>query len=82
MGKSALIFYEKRKFLGQTFIESETSDGDFYGGNLPFRDYMIRQIRIKIRSVMLKLINITKEYKVDEESVLALHDVSIEFRKN
>lgn len=31
---------------------------------------------------MLKLINITKEYKVDEESVLALHDVSIEFRKN
>ena len=82
LGKSALIFYEKRKFLGQTFIESETSDGDFYGGNLPFRDYMIRQIHIKIRSVMLKLINITKEYKVDEESVLALHDVSIEFRKN
>lgn len=31
---------------------------------------------------MLKLINITKEYKVDEESVLALHDLSIEFRKN
>ena len=31
---------------------------------------------------MLKLINITKEYKVEEESVLALHDVSIEFRKN
>lgn len=31
---------------------------------------------------MLKLIDITKEYKVEEESVLALHDVSIEFRKN
>lgn len=31
---------------------------------------------------MLKLINITKEYMVEEESVLALHDVSIEFRKN
>lgn len=31
---------------------------------------------------MLKLINITKEYKVDEESVLALNNVSIEFRKN
>lgn len=31
---------------------------------------------------MLKLLNITKEYKVDEESVLALNDVSIEFRKN
>lgn len=43
---------------------------------------MIRQIHIKIRGFMLKLINITKEYKVDEESVLALHDVSIEFRKN
>lgn len=31
---------------------------------------------------MLKLVEITKEYKVDEESVLALHNVSIEFRKN
>lgn len=31
---------------------------------------------------MLKLIDITKEYMVEEESVLALHDVSIEFRKN
>mgnify|MGYP002520571999 CR=1 FL=1 len=31
---------------------------------------------------MLKLIDITKEYKVDEESVLALNKVSIEFRKN
>lgn len=31
---------------------------------------------------MLKLIDITKEYRVDEESVLALHNVSIEFRKN
>ncbi len=31
---------------------------------------------------MLKLLEITKEYKVDEESVLALHNVSIEFRKN
>lgn len=31
---------------------------------------------------MLKLINITKEYKVDEESVPALNNVSIEFRKN
>ena len=31
---------------------------------------------------MLKLLNITKEYKVEEESVLALNDVSIEFRKN
>ncbi len=31
---------------------------------------------------MLKLINITKEYKVEEESVLALNNVSIEFRKN
>lgn len=31
---------------------------------------------------MLKLIDITKEYKVEEESVLALHGVSIEFRKN
>lgn len=30
---------------------------------------------------MLKLIDITKEYMVEEESVLALHDVSIEFRK-
>ncbi len=31
---------------------------------------------------MLKIINIVKEYKVDEESTLALNDVSIEFRKN
>lgn len=31
---------------------------------------------------MLKLVNITKEYKVEEESVLALNNVSIEFRKN
>ncbi len=31
---------------------------------------------------MLKLLDITKEYKVDEESVLALHGVSIEFRRN
>lgn len=31
---------------------------------------------------MLKLIDITKEYKVEEESILALHGVSIEFRKN
>ncbi len=31
---------------------------------------------------MLKLIDITKEYKVEEESVLALNKVSIEFRKN
>lgn len=31
---------------------------------------------------MLKIINITKEYKVEEESVLALNNVSIEFRKN
>ena len=31
---------------------------------------------------MLKLIDITKEYMAEEESVLALHDVSIEFRKN
>lgn len=31
---------------------------------------------------MLKLINITKEYKVEEDSVLALNNVSIEFRKN
>lgn len=31
---------------------------------------------------MLKLVDITKEYKVEEESVLALHNVSIEFRKN
>ncbi len=31
---------------------------------------------------MLKLINITKEYQLDKDSVLALHDVSIEFRKN
>lgn len=31
---------------------------------------------------MLKLLEITKEYKVDEESVLALHNVSIEFRDN
>ena len=35
-----------------------------------------------IWSVMLKLIDITKEYKVDEDSVLALNKVSIEFRKN
>lgn len=31
---------------------------------------------------MLKLVNITKEYQLDKDSVLALHDVSIEFRKN
>ena len=31
---------------------------------------------------MLKLFEITKEYKVDEESVLALHNVSVEFRPN
>lgn len=31
---------------------------------------------------MLKLVEITKEYKVDEESVLALHNLSIEFRQN
>ena len=31
---------------------------------------------------MLKLIEITKEYKTEEESVLALHNVSLEFRKN
>ncbi len=31
---------------------------------------------------MLKLIDVTKEYKVEEESVLALNNVSIEFRKN
>ena len=31
---------------------------------------------------MLKIINIVKEYKVEEDSVLALNDVSIEFRKN
>lgn len=31
---------------------------------------------------MLKLYNITKEYKVEEDSVLALNDVSIEFRQN
>ena len=31
---------------------------------------------------MLKLIDIVKEYKVDEESVLALKHVSIEFRRN
>ncbi len=31
---------------------------------------------------MLKLLNITKEYKVEEDSILALNDVSIEFRKN
>ena len=31
---------------------------------------------------MLKLIEITKEYKTDEESVLALHNVSLEFRRN
>ncbi|MEG1663372.1 MAG: ABC transporter ATP-binding protein, partial [Clostridia bacterium] len=30
---------------------------------------------------MLKLVDITKEYKVDEESILALHGVDIEFRK-
>lgn len=32
--------------------------------------------------VMLKLVDITKEYKVEEESILALHGVSIEFRKS
>ena len=31
---------------------------------------------------MLKLVNITKEYKTEEESVLALRGVSIEFRKS
>ncbi len=31
---------------------------------------------------MLKIIDITKEYKVEEESILALDRVSIEFRKN
>ncbi len=31
---------------------------------------------------MLKLVNITKEYKVEEEVTLALNNVSIEFRKN
>ncbi len=31
---------------------------------------------------MLKLVNITKEYKVEEEITLALNEVSIEFRKN
>lgn len=31
---------------------------------------------------MLKLYNITKEYKVEEDSVLALNNVSIEFRQN
>lgn len=31
---------------------------------------------------MLKLIEITKEYKTEEESVLALHNVSLEFRRN
>ncbi len=31
---------------------------------------------------MLKLVNIVKEYKVEEESVLALKNVSIEFRRN
>lgn len=31
---------------------------------------------------MLKLIDITKEYKLDEESTLALHDVAIEFRRS
>ncbi len=31
---------------------------------------------------MLKLVDITKEYKVEEEVTLALKDVSIEFRKN
>ena len=31
---------------------------------------------------MLKLIDITKEYKVEEESVLALHNLSVEFRRN
>lgn len=31
---------------------------------------------------MLKLIDITKEYKVDEESVLALHGIDLEFRRN
>ncbi len=31
---------------------------------------------------MLKLLNIIKEYKIEEETTLALNDVSIEFRKN
>lgn len=31
---------------------------------------------------MLKLVDITKEYKVEDESTLALHGVSIEFRKS
>ena len=31
---------------------------------------------------MLKLVDITKEYKVEEESVLALHNLSVEFRRN
>lgn len=38
--------------------------------------------KYRLRGYMLKLIDITKEYKVDEESVLALNKVSIEFRKN
>jgi len=31
---------------------------------------------------MLKLLNIVKEYKLEDESIFALNDVSIEFRKN
>lgn len=31
---------------------------------------------------MLKLVNIVKEYKVEQESIMALNDVSIEFRRN
>lgn len=31
---------------------------------------------------MLKLVDITKEYKIEDESTLALHGVSIEFRKS
>lgn len=38
------------------------------------------KIQTKAEIILLKLIDITKEYKVDEESTLALHDVSIEFR--
>jgi len=36
----------------------------------------------KYGGFMLRLLDITKEYKVDEDSVLALHGVSIEFRRN
>ncbi len=64
------------------FVCCGTSDGNFYGGNSPYRDYMFRQIKYELRGSMLKLLNITKEYKVEEESVLALNNVSIEFRKN